>query len=82
MTHFLIANADDYALTPGVSKGIRLAFLQGIVTSTTVMMNQPYAAAELPGLLQQCPGLGSGVHLTLTVGQPLLAHSRTACAHE
>ena len=72
MTHFLIVNADDYALTQGVSRGIRLAFLQGIVTSTTVMLNQPYAAAELPKLLKQCPGLGSGVHLTLTVGQPLL----------
>ena len=76
MTHFLIVNADDYALTPGVSKGIRLAFLQGIVTSTTVMMNQPYAAAELPRLLQQCPDLGTGVHLTLTVGRPLLPPAR------
>jgi chitin disaccharide deacetylase len=72
MTHFLIVNADDYGLTPGVSAGIRRAHLQGIVTSTTAMMNQPYVQEELPSAQEQCPRLGIGVHLTLTVGKPLL----------
>ena len=35
----LIVNADDYGLTPRVSSGIRKANLEGIVTSTTVLMN-------------------------------------------
>lgn len=72
MKHLLIVNADDYGLTPGVSAGIRRAALEGIVTSTTAMMNQPASAAELPKALADCPVLGIGVHLTLTVGRPLL----------
>jgi predicted glycoside hydrolase/deacetylase ChbG (UPF0249 family) len=76
MEHSLIVNADDYGLTPGVSAGIRHAALQGIVTSTTAMMNMPDAAPELPKALAQCPSLGIGVHLTLTVGKPLLSPSK------
>jgi len=68
----LIVNADDYGLTPGVSEGIRRASTEGIVRSTTAMMNQPSAARELETLLQDCPALGVGVHLTLTPGFPLL----------
>jgi hypothetical protein len=76
MARYLIVNADDYGLSPGVSEGIRRAHLKGIVTSTTAMMNQAYAAPELPKALEQCPRLGVGVHLTLTVGKPLLPPKR------
>lgn len=76
MEHTLIVNADDYGLTAGVSAGIRRAALQGIVTSTTAMMNMPLAEVELPKALAQCPSLGIGVHLTLTVGKPLLSPSK------
>jgi Uncharacterized protein conserved in bacteria len=72
MTHYLIVNADDYGLTPGVSAGIRRAHLTGLVTSTTAMMNQPYVLQELPKLFAECPNLGLGVHLTLTLGAPVL----------
>ena len=72
MTTLLIVNADDYGLTSGVSQGIRRAFLEGILTSTTAMMNQPSVHIELPKALKQCFGLGLGVHLTLTAGAPLL----------
>ncbi len=72
MTRALIVNADDYGLTPGVSAGIRQAHTAGLVTSTTVMMNMPAAAAELPRALAECPRLGLGVHLVLTAGQPVL----------
>jgi predicted glycoside hydrolase/deacetylase ChbG (UPF0249 family) len=68
----LIVNADDYGHTPGTSAGIRLAHLQGIVTSTTVMMNRPDAEPALIKAMQECPRLGLGVHLVLTTGQPLL----------
>src|SRR6185295_793495 len=37
----LIVNADDFGLTPGVSRGILDAGATGIVTSTTVMVNRP-----------------------------------------
>jgi chitin disaccharide deacetylase len=71
-TPLLIVNADDYGLTPGVSAGIRRAALTGIVTSTTAMMNQPDVMEALPLALGLCPRLGLGVHLTLTIGRPLL----------
>ncbi|HTX78844.1 MAG TPA: ChbG/HpnK family deacetylase [Longilinea sp.] len=78
MARYLIVNADDYGLSPGVSEGIRQAHLKGIVTSTTAMMNQAHAAPELPKVLEQCPRLGLGVHLTLTVGKPLLPPERVS----
>jgi len=69
---YLIINADDYGHTPGVSAGIRAAHLQGIVTSTTAMMNSPHIEEELPRLIELCPRIGIGVHLVMTYGKPLL----------
>jgi predicted glycoside hydrolase/deacetylase ChbG (UPF0249 family) len=68
----LIVNADDYGHSPGVSEGIRRAHLEGIVTSTSAMMNGTYIDQELPDLLKQCPRIGAGVHLVITSGKPLL----------
>jgi chitin disaccharide deacetylase len=72
MTKWLIVNADDYGHTPGTCLGIRRAHLQGIVTSTSAMMNRPLAPAELTVAARTCPDLGAGVHLVLTTGKPLL----------
>ena len=69
---FLIVNADDYGHTPGVSSGIREAHLNGIVTSTSAMMNSPHIEEELPRLIELCPYIGIGVHLIMTSGKPLL----------
>lgn len=71
MTAHLIVNADDYGLTPGVSRGIRRAHQQGIVTTTTAMMNIPGALGDLRLAAAETPLLDFGVHLTLTAGQPL-----------
>lgn len=68
----LIVNADDYGRTPGVSRGIRRAHRQGVVTSTTVMVNFPTAADDLRLARTECPALGLGLHLNLTAGRPLL----------
>jgi hypothetical protein len=67
----LIVNADDYGRSPGVSQGILEAHTQGIVTSTTVMINQPGVETQLAEALA-CPGLGVGLHLVFTAGRPLL----------
>ena len=40
----LIVNADDFGLTPLVNQSIVQAYQNGIVTSTTVMVNLPDAA--------------------------------------
>ena len=71
MTKYLIVNADDYGRAPGVSAGVRAAHQRGIVTSTTAMMTYPYAPAEIELARQTCPGLGLGVHLCITGGQPV-----------
>jgi predicted glycoside hydrolase/deacetylase ChbG (UPF0249 family) len=68
----LIVNADDYGRTPEISRGIREAHLNGIVTSTTCMMNIPTTASDVAIALEETPNLGMGVHLVLTMGRPLL----------
>lgn len=75
MTKRLIINADDYGHTKGASEGIRRAHLQGIVSSTTVMMNRPAALTELGCLKDLCPKLGLGMHLVFTTGNPVLPAS-------
>ena len=74
----LIVNADDYGHTAGVSAGIRQAHLQGIVTSTTVMMNRPDAVNGIKLAQKECPRLGMGVHLVITSGSPLLPAERAS----
>ena len=72
MTRQLIVNADDFGRTRGVSAGILRAHLEGIVTSTTAMMNMPGVAADLHRAQTEAPRLGLGVHLNFTAGRPLL----------
>ena len=68
----LIINADDYGRSPGVSRGILQAHREGIVTSTTVMINQPDVEAQLVEALA-CPGLGIGLHLVFSAWRPVLS---------
>jgi chitin disaccharide deacetylase len=74
MVKKLIVNADDYAHTPGISKGILDAHLKGIVTSTTVMITFPGAIAAVHDAQRLAPNLGLGLHLTLTdsAARPIL----------
>jgi predicted glycoside hydrolase/deacetylase ChbG (UPF0249 family) len=70
----LIVNADDYGLSPGVSRGILEAHRRGIVTSTTVMVNRPGIEEQISDALA-CPSLGIGLHFVFTTGQPVLPQS-------
>lgn len=63
----LIFNADDYGLSPAVSKGI-LRVAMGVVRSTTVIANL-VTKAELEWL-RKSP-LKAGAHLNLALGPPL-----------
>lgn len=67
---WLIVNADDLGLTPGVNAGILEGHRRGIVTSASLMANLP-GAAEAAALARKTPGLGVGLHLNLSAGQPL-----------
>ena len=67
---FLIVNADDFGLSPGVNSGIREAQRQGIVTSASLISNLP-GAKGAASLSRKNPSLGVGLHLNLSAGQPL-----------
>src|SRR3990172_8154073 len=68
-TRTLIVNADDFGLTGGVSRGILEAYRDGIVTSTTLLVNR----TPEPGLLEELrsSALGVGLHVNLTLGAPV-----------
>src|SRR5258708_10093114 len=70
----LIVNADDYGLTPGVSRGILEAHRKGIVTSTSVMISSPGVAPAIQEALNSAPQLGLGLHFALsgTGSRPIL----------
>lgn len=72
MSRKLIVNADDFGRSRGVSDGILRAHGDGIVTSTTAMMNMPGVTHDLQRAATEAPRLGLGVHLTFTAGRPLL----------
>lgn len=67
----LIVNADDFGLNDGVSRGILKAMQEGIVTSTSIMMNIPSVESSI--LLAAGAGQKTfGLHLNLTCGKPVL----------
>lgn len=71
----VIVNADDLGMSRGITDGIIRAHLEGILTSASLMVNQPaseYARAQL----RRAPKLDVGIHLNLCEGAPLLAASR------
>lgn len=72
----LIINADDFGYCKGVNYGIIEAYKNGILTSTTMMANMPGFEQALE-LHEQYPGLGIGIHLTLTTGRPILSNLKT-----
>lgn len=74
---FLIVNADDFGLTKGVSDGILQAHKKGIVTSTSVMMNQQATYYALENS-KSFPRLSVGVHLVFTSASPTLPLSEVS----
>ncbi len=75
----LIVNADDFNSDAGRSRGILHARRNGIVTSTTALMNLPWSA-EVAEELKNVFGPAVGVHLNLTEGRPLVRGTQTLCA--
>ena len=72
----LIVNGDDLGYTRGNTYGIFQAYQEGILRSTTALANSPYFEDAIRTAHEEYPGLGIGVHLTLTLGRPL-KESRT-----
>lgn len=67
---YLIVTADDFGLTPGITRAILRAHEQGIVTSASLMSVGP-ACDEALARARDFPRLGLGVHLTWVDERPL-----------
>ncbi len=65
----LIVNADDFGLSKGVNYGILECFRNGVLTSTTMMMNAP-ALDHAIELMKQYD-LAVGIHLVASMFEPL-----------
>ncbi len=74
MSRRLIVNADDFGRSRGINRGIVSTHQHGIVTSTTLMVNLPWAA-EAATVSERVPTLGVGLHLNFCYGPPLTADS-------
>jgi hopanoid biosynthesis associated protein HpnK len=66
----LIVNADDLGWTEGVNRGIAEAHRNGIVTSASLLANGAAFASGVE-LARTTPGLGVGIHLNLSDGEPV-----------
>lgn len=64
MKPFLIVNADDFGLSPGVNRGVIFAHENGIVTSASLMVRWP-AAGEAARYARERRSLSVGLHLDL-----------------
>jgi predicted glycoside hydrolase/deacetylase ChbG (UPF0249 family) len=66
----LIVNADGFGFTPGVNRGIERAVADGVVRSTSCVVNFP-EIEELPAFVSRWPHVSVGVHFNLSVGAPI-----------
>jgi predicted glycoside hydrolase/deacetylase ChbG (UPF0249 family) len=66
----LVVNADDFGMSPAISRGIVTAHRDGIVTSTSLLGNTSDLGAAVE-LLAATPSLGVGAHLALVGGGPI-----------
>ena len=67
MPRALIINADDFGYDPAVTRGIAESMRQGIVNSTTLMVNTPHSEDAA----KQAQGLSIGLHFNLARHPPL-----------
>src|SRR5206468_8281518 len=65
----LIVTADDFGITRGVNRGIIQAHREGILTSTSLMVDRP-ACEEAAVLAREHRTLSVGIHLELNPEDP------------
>ncbi|MFA5090962.1 MAG: ChbG/HpnK family deacetylase [Candidatus Omnitrophota bacterium] len=66
-----IITGDDFGLIPSVNRAIIKAYSQGILTSTSLMVNMPGFEDALD-LIKGNPGLDVGLHINFLRGRPVL----------
>lgn len=69
MQNKIIFNADDFGISLGVNAAIKKAYVDGILNSASLMVNQKYAK-DAVGLAAQMPDLKLGLHVNLTNEMP------------
>lgn len=69
---FLIVNGDDFGLTDGVTQGILSAWKEGILTSTTALINIDGAPERIARAHHTHASLPIGLHVNITQGRPVL----------
>ena len=74
----IIVCADDYGLTPGISKAIRDLAGAGRISATSAMTVSPYWQAEGVALRALGAGIAVGLHFTLTDLGPLASLQKLA----
>ncbi len=68
----LIINGDDFGYSSAVNRAILQAHRQGVLTSTSLMVNER-AADEAVQLAKATPSLAVGLHLVLVLGRAALS---------
>lgn len=68
----LVLNADDFGYDPAVSRGIEESMREGVVSSTTMMVNTPSSADAAT----RAAGLAVGLHLELARFESLSSPGR------
>lgn len=71
MDRSLIVNADDFGLSSSANRAIIAAHREGILTSASLMLNEP-GFDEALAFAREHPSLGVGLHLTLLCGRSTL----------
>jgi chitin disaccharide deacetylase len=67
----LIINADDFGLSEGINRGIMELYDAGALKSTSIMVGMPAFEDAVCRARAVGDGIGVGLHLTLTLGEPL-----------
>jgi hypothetical protein len=71
MAGALVVNADDLGVSRGATLGIVRAHREGIVTSASLAATTPFYQHAVETCVRANPGLGIGLHFTLTSGRPV-----------
>ncbi len=66
----IIINADDFGFSESINRGIIEAYQEGLISSTTIMMNMPYTEDAIQKWKEN-PSLNLGLHINLTQGSPI-----------
>lgn len=72
----LVVNADDLGVSKGATIGILRAHREGVVTSASLCVTTPFYRHAVETCVRECPDLGIGLHLALTLGSPASDPSR------